>query len=210
MRYTENFKKEVAKKALSPGVFQKDICRKLKISTNSVHEWKKKYRTEVEKEIKEIDVATILKEEEIDLDRMLREAEVSEIEKEDGTEELTIDKIFSQDRKSKELKASEKSAIVTEYRKLSQGDTGSFLRRYGLHSQEIKLWEGEILSMGKKQIDKDEYIKKLEGEKKALEKQVKNLKRDKHELEYIIEIKKKYPQLFGVDEDNSSEQNTKK
>lgn len=210
MRYTENFKKEVTKKALSPGVFQKDICRKLKISSNSVHEWKKKYRTEVEKEIKEIDVASILKEEEIDLDRMLREADRLEIEQQEDTEELTIDKIFSPSRKSKELKASEKSAIVTEYRKLSQGEAGSFLRRYGLNSQEIKLWEGEILAMGKKQIDKDEYIKKLEGEKKTLEKRVKNLERDKRELEFIIEIKKKYPQLFGVDEDSSSEQNTKK
>jgi len=209
MLYTEKFKKEVVKKALSPGVIQKDICRKLKISEASLYDWKKKYKAEVEKEIVEIDVALILKEEEIDLGRMLRESEQSETEQE-KTEELTIDKILSPCRKSKELKASEKSVIVTAYRKLSQGETGSFLRRYGIHSQEIKLWEGEILSMGRKQIDKDEYIKKLESEKKALEKRVKNLERDKHELEYIIEIKKKYPQLFGVDEDNSSERNIKK
>ena len=209
MLYTEKFKKEVVKKALSPGIIQRDICRKLKISETSLNDWKKKYKQEVEKEIIEIDVATILKEEEIDLERMLKVAEQTEAE-EEGTEELTIDKIFSPGRKSKELKASEKSAIVTAYRKLSQGESGTFLRRYGLHGQEIKLWEGEILSMGKKQIDKDEYIKKLEAEKKALEKRVKNLERDKHELEYVIEIKKKYPQLFGVDEDSSSEQNTKK
>lgn len=209
MLYTEKFKKEVVKKALSPGVIQTDMCRKLKISPSSVQDWKKKYKQEVEKEIAEIDIATILKEEEIDLERMLKRAEQTEAEEEE-TEELTIDKIISPGRKSKELKASEKSAIVTEYRKLSQREAGSFLRRYGLHSQEIKLWEGEILSMGKKQIDKDEYIKKLEFEKKALEKRVKNLERDKHELEYIIEIKKKYPQLFGEDEDSSSEQNTKK
>ncbi len=203
MLYTEKFKKEVVKKALSPGVIQTDMCRKLKISPSSVQDWKKKYRSEVAKEILEIDVASILKEEEIDLDRMLREAEPLEIEREDGTEELTIDKIFSPDRKSKELKNIEKLVIVTAYRKLAKEEVGLFLRRYGLHSQEIKLWEGEILSMGKKQIDKDEYIKKLEGEKKALEKRVKNLERDKYELEYIIEIKKKYPKLFGEDEGNS-------
>ena len=210
MLHTEKFKKEVVKKALSPGVIQTDICRKLKISTGSLHGWKRKYRSEIENEIIEIDVASILKEEEIDLDRMLREAESLEIEREEDTEELTIDKIFSPDRKTKELKNSEKLEIITAYRKLAKEEVGSFLRRYGLHSQEIKLWEGEILSMGKKQIDKDEYIKKLESEKKALEKRVKNLERDKHELEFIIEIKKKYPQLFGEDEGNSSEQKIKK
>lgn len=210
MLYTEKFKKEVVKKALSPGIFLTDICRKLKISPSAVQSWKKKYRSEVEKEIIEIDVAEILKEEEVDLDRMLREVELLEKEQEDETGELTIDKIFSPDRKSKELKNSEKAIIVTAYRRLAKEEIGLFLRRYGLHSQEIKLWEGEILRMGKKQIDKDEYIKKLEAEKKALEKRVKNLERDKHELEYVIEIKKKYPQLFGVDEDSSSEQNTKK
>ena len=210
MLYTEKFKKEVVKKALSPGVIQTDICRKLKIGKSSVSNWKRKYRAEVEKDIVEIDVVSILKEEEIDLNRMLKEADRLEKEQQEDREELTIDRIFSPGRKSKGLKESEKSAIVTEYRKLTQGEAGTFLRKYGLHSQEIKLWEGEILAMGKKQIDKDEYIKKLEGEKKTLEKQVKNLERDKRELEFIIEIKKKYPQLFGVDEDNSSEQNTKK
>ena len=44
--------------------------------------------------------------------------------------------------------------------------------------------------MGRKQIDKDEYIKKLESEKKVLEKQVKNLERDKRELELLEAISK--------------------
>jgi hypothetical protein len=56
--------------------------------------------------------------------------------------------------------------------------------------------------MSKKQIDKDEYIKKLESEKKTLLKQVKNLERDKRELEFLIEIKKKHPRLFGEDKES--------
>lgn len=203
MLHTEKFKKEVVKKALSPGVIQIDICRKLGVNPSTLQRWKRQYKSEVENEIVEIDVASILEEEEIDLDRMLREAENFEAKDNEEIEEVTIEKIFSANRKSKELTSKDKIVIVTAYRKLSQGEIGAFLRRYGLHSREIKLWEEEILMKGKKQIDKDEYIKKLEKEKKGLEKRVKNLERDKHELEYIIEIKKKYPKLFGEDEDNS-------
>lgn len=210
MLYTEKFKKEVVKKALSPGVIQKDICRKLKISETSIYTWKKKYRSEVEKEIIEIDVAEILKEEEIDIDRMLRETDVVEADHEDNKEELTVDKIFSQYKKPNQFKNNEKLVIVTAYRKLGIDASGSFLRRYGLHSQEIKLWEDEILRMSKKQIDKDEYINKLEEEIKQLRKANKNLERDKRELEFIVEIKKKYPQLFGEDEGNSLKQSIKR
>lgn len=205
MLYTEKFKKEVVKKALSPGVIQKDICRKLKISESSIHNWKKKYRTEVEKEIVEIDVASILKEEEVDIDRLLGEAgrrEEDKAEEEEEADEVRIDRIFSADRKTRGFETKEKALILSAYRKLGNADRGLFLRRYGLHSQEIKLWEDEILDMSKKQIDKDEYIKKLESEKKTLLKQVKNLERDKRELEFLIEIKKKHPRLFGEDKES--------
>lgn len=199
MLYTERFKKEVVKKALSPGVIQTDICRKLGIGRSTLSEWKKKYKGEVEQEVEEINLAEILQEEEIDIDRMLYE---SEIQEEVETEFDSIDKIFSRPCKKNDFKIKDKYIILSEYRKLAGNDRGYFLRRYGLHSLEVKKWEDEILQMGKKQIDKDDYIKKLELDNKALLKQVKNLERDKKELEYIIELKKKHPRIFGSDEES--------
>ena len=93
---------------MSPGIFQKDICRKLKISEGAVRKWKKRYKAEVEDDIEEIDVATILKEEEIDIERMLKEADRYKVEDAEASSEETIDKIFSKDRRRKEYKASEK------------------------------------------------------------------------------------------------------
>ncbi len=202
MLYTEKFKKEVVKKALSPGVIQTDMCRKLGISKNSLSSWKKKYRSEVEDEIPEINVAEILREEEVDIDRMLYEAEARESCTREESAPETIDSIFSSHIKRSEFKTREKYLILSAYRKLQGNEKGVFLRRYGLHSRELTLWEEEILEMGKRKIDKDEYIKKLESERKSLLKQVKNLERDKKELEIIVELKKKYPRIFGEDEES--------
>lgn len=202
MLYTENFKKEVVKKALSPGVIQRDICRKLKISETALRKWKEKYKAEVKNQIEEIDVAALLKEEEIDIDAVLSEAEKHEEEDIESVEEVTVDKIFSKIRKSGEYKTTEKAVILSAYRKHPKEESGIFLRRYGLHSEQLRLWEEEILSMGIKQIDKDSYIKKLEEENKRLQKANKNLERDKRELKFIIEIKKKHPKLFGADEES--------
>jgi predicted glycosyltransferase involved in capsule biosynthesis len=74
-----------------------------------------------------------------------------------------------------------------------------FFRRAGLHSEHIKLWEDEILAMGKKEMDKSDYIKNLEEENKKLNKKLKELERDKKELQVLIELKKKYPTLFKGD-----------
>ena len=43
MLYTENFKKQVVKKVLSPGVMIKDVCGKLNVSLSAVGRWKKQY-----------------------------------------------------------------------------------------------------------------------------------------------------------------------
>lgn len=203
MYYTENFKKQVVKKLLSPGVRIVDVTRKLNVGKSTVSKWKKKYVHEVQSEVKEIDVEELLKEEEIDFDELWSATEFIESEnvKQPDQEELTIDKIFAKGKTPSQYNMLEKYVIVNEYKKLFSGEAGIFLRTYGLHSQYIKLWEEEIFAMSKKRIEKDEYIQKLEEEKKALLKQVKGLERDKNELKILIELKKKYPTLFHQGEE---------
>jgi hypothetical protein len=55
------------------------------------------------------------------------------------------------------------------------------------------------LAAGKKNIDQGELIKRLEAENKQLAKELKEAKQEKHELEFLISVKKKYPTLFKQD-----------
>jgi transposase-like protein len=193
--YSENFKKQVVKKVLSEGIKQIDICRKLNLSFNSVRNWRKQYADEVKNEIKQIDIDSLFIEEEVDIDRLLLQAEPLEIR----NEKEIFEKIIAKEKIPAEYTIEEKYVIISAVRKMPKDQIGLILRNCGLQSEHIKLWEDEILSMGKKQINHDEYIKKLEAEVKELKKKLKNSEQEKHELEVLIELKKKYKLLFKQD-----------
>lgn len=190
--YSENFKKQVVKKVLSDGVKQRDVCRKLHISEHSIFSWKKKYAEEMKNEVKRIDVESFFIEEEVDIDKLLMESEPEgeRIEKE------TLEKIISKQKILSEYTAAEKYAIISVFRKMSEDKIGVALRSCGLQSKHIKLWEDEIIKVGHKRIDTDDYTKRLEDEVKDLKKKLKNSEKEKHELEILIELKKKYSSLF--------------
>ena len=133
----------------------------------------------------------LLKEEEVDIEKILLEAE-PENEKREIEQLEKIKKGQSASRYT----TIEKYVIISHLRKVSQEQAGIFLRSYGLQSGHIKKWEEEILTMGKKQLDQNEKISKLEDENKTLRKQIKEIERDKRELEILIELKKKYKHLF--------------
>jgi transposase-like protein len=181
----------VVKKVLSPGTIIVDVARKLKISTNAIHLWKKRYANEVQSEIVQINVEALLKEEEVDIEKLLLGAEPEE----DNREIEIIEKIKKGCPLS-QYTSLEKYAIISRLRKLTGEQAGIFLRNYGLQSGHIEMWKDEILIMGKKQLDQNEIIKKLEDEIKQLRKQLKNSERDNRELEILIELKKKYKNLF--------------
>jgi transposase-like protein len=194
MRYTEEFKKQVVKKVLSPGVLIKEVCRKLKVSTSSIQDWKKLYGDEVKSEVMQIDIEKILYEEPVDVEKMLLEAEP-----EAKQQELEALKRIEKCTPASQYKTLEKYVIIHHLKKLSADEAGIFLRSYGLQSGHIRQWEDEILAMGKKHINQEELIKKLEEENKHLRKQLKESERDKRELEILIELKKKYKNLFKQD-----------
>jgi len=194
MRYTEEFKKQVVKKVLSPGVFIKDIAGKLKLSTHSITVWKKLYGDEVKAEIVQIDIDRLLHEEPVDIEKLLLEAEPEAKQR-----ELEALNRIEKGKSPARYKTLEKYVIIHHLKKLSADEAGIFLRSYGLQSGHIRKWEEEILAMGKKHMDQEELIKKLEEENKQLRKQLKETERDKRELEIIIELKKKYKTLFKQD-----------
>ena len=191
MLYTEDFKKQVVKKILSPGVFQSKVAQKLKISRSVIQKWKVRYADEVKAEIVQINIEALLEEEKVDIDKLLLEAELPE----DRREIEVLGKI-KKGQPPSHYTNFEKYAIITRLKRMTGEQAGIFLRSYGLQSGHIKMWEDEILAMGKKQLDQNEIIRKQEEEIKLLRKQLKAAERDKRELEILVELKKKYKNLF--------------
>lgn len=197
MWYTDEFKKQVVKKVLSPGIFIKDVARKLKVSAHTIGRWKKRYGDEVKSEVIQIDIEKILYEKPLDIDKLLLEAEP-----ETEQQELEVLSRIEKGLPPSQYKTTEKYVIISRLKKLKGVEAGVFLRSYGLQSGHIRQWEDEILAMGKKHLDQDEIIKRQEEEIKRLRKQLKESEREKRELEIIIELKKKYKTLFKGDEED--------
>lgn len=203
MLYTESFKKQVVKKALSPGVMQKDICQKLGVSGSALAEWKKRYAAEVQTEIEEIDVAALLAEEDIDVEDLLRRAERTDLAEESGSQVIAVhlDQLMNSGKNASEYDPADKYAVVRVVRPLERGKRSLLLRRLGLCERHINQWEEELIKMSKQSISNDERLKALEEENKRLKKQLVESERGRHELEVLIELKKKYHQLFESGED---------
>lgn len=203
MLYTESFKKQVVKKALSPGVMQKDICQKLGVSVSALAEWKKRYAAEVQTEIQEIDVAALLAEEDVDIEDLLRRAERTDLAEESGSQVIAahIDQLMNSGKNASEYDPADKYAVIRVVRPLERGKRSLLLRRLGLCERHINQWEEELIKMSKHSISNDEHLKALEEENKRLKKQLSESERGRHELEVLIELKKKYHQLFESGED---------
>ncbi len=203
MRYTENFKKQVVRKALSTGVIQADLCRKLGVSISALQRWKALYSEEVRDEVVEVDIASILVEDEVDIDLLLRRAEQKSLEEDSGSTAVAarIDQLGSSGKDVAAYNHEDKYAMVRAVRSLDHYKRMPFLRKFGLCERHITQWEEELIKMSKHQISNDERIKALEEENKRLKKQLEESDRDKHELEVLIELKKKYHQLFEPDEE---------
>ena len=205
MLYTEDFKKQVVRKVLSPGVIQREVSRKLKISLNAIQNWKARYATEVQQEIQEIDVEALLFEPPVDVEELLRKADGQELAQASGSQILTqqMDRLRGQGKSVSQYTDADRYAIVMSLRALPSEQQGQWLRQLGLQSPHIRLWEDQLITMSKKPIAADQYTKQLEDEIKHLRKQLGEAERDNRELKILIELKKKYPTLFQQDEDKN-------
>ena len=205
MRYTEDFKKQVVKKMLSPGIIQRELCRKLKISDSAAHRWKRRYRGEVQPQVLDIDLETLLHQPSVDVDELLRKADKEELAQASGSETLAqqVDQIRRKGKDPSQYTDAEKYALVMSLRVMGEDQQGIWLRQLGLQTAHIRLWEEQLMTMSKKPIATDGYTKQLEDENKRLKKQLDESERDVRELKILIELKKKFPGLFQQDEDKS-------
>jgi len=94
----------------------------------------------------------------------------------------------------------EKLSLLLESKGVSQDDLGDWLRRHGLHSEHLPLWEQELTSMAN---DADKTAKEensaLRRENKLLKKELKRKEKALAEAAIMITLKKKYPNLFEDD-----------
>jgi len=203
--YTEDFKKQVVKKLLSPGVRRIDLCRKLKISENSIDNWKRLYADQMRPLVQELDVEALLYEPPVDLELLLEQADRAELAKVCGSQSLAlqVDEIRRKGKTSSQYTDSDKYAVVTTLRSMATEHQGIWMRQLGLQGPQIRLWEEQLIAMSKKPITTDRRTAELEDEIKQLKRKMGELERDNRELKLLIELKKKYPTLFQQDEGKS-------
>lgn len=205
MRYSESFKRQVVKKILSPGIVRGDICRKLKISENTVKSWRRRYIEELRPEIEKL-WAEYKKEEpepeEVDIDKLLLEAAKKEYWEYEEAHLPNIGEVLLNRKRINKYSVQEKYVIVKKIRMLNKDEEGRFIRQNGFKKQQIKIWEDELLVMSKRNIKDEEYIRQLEAENRKLKKDLKESDKEKNELKILIELKKKYPSLFKDEEES--------
>jgi transposase-like protein len=205
MLYTEDFKKQVVRKILSPGIRPADVARKLGISLSSIKHWKIRYREEMQKEVQEIDIEALLYEPAVDVEELLLRVEREELTQTSGSDSLAqqIDQIKRKGKNASQYTDADKFAVVMSLRSMPTEQQGIWLRQLGVQGPHIRLWEDQLITMSKKPIQTDQYTKQLEDENRLLKKQLTEAERDNRELKILIELKKKYPSLFHQDEDKS-------
>ncbi|MFA6890745.1 MAG: helix-turn-helix domain-containing protein [Sphaerochaetaceae bacterium] len=97
----------------------------------------------------------------------------------------------------------EKLALLLESKTLGEEDLGEWLRRQGLHSEHLPLWEQELTGMAN---DKQGEIRNensaLRKENKRLEKELARKEKALAEVAVLLTRKKKHPDLFDQDGGN--------
>lgn len=97
----------------------------------------------------------------------------------------------------------EKLALLLEGQSISEDAKGDWLRKHGLHSEHLPMWEQELSSiMNDKQTDLKAENARLKKENKALLKDKKRQEKALSELAILISLKKNYPNLFGENEED--------
>jgi len=97
----------------------------------------------------------------------------------------------------------EKLALLLEGQTIADDAKGEWLRKHGLHSEHLPMWEQELSSiMNDKQTDLKTENTRLKKENKALQKEKKRQEKALSELAILISLKKKYPNLFEENEED--------
>ncbi len=99
--------------------------------------------------------------------------------------------------------ASEKLHLLLESRTLTEEQKGDWLRRHGMHTEHLSLWEQELedLVTDKQQVLKQENAD-LKKKNKDLEKDLARSKAAMAEALALLTLKKKADRLLGLDEED--------
>lgn len=142
------------------------------------------------------------------------ERSIASISSETGISEQTIRnwikeaKSGSLDEKADEksprnLSGSEKYQLLMESKKIPKEELGEFLRKRGLHSQHLKLWDQEFIEMvkdnGKREKKK---VRDFQKQIKDLKKEVRRKDKALAETAALLVLKKKLNVLMGDKEDD--------
>ncbi len=100
----------------------------------------------------------------------------------------------------------EKFSLLLESKSIPEEQSGEWLRKNGLHSEHLTVWEQELANnMSKKNVD----IDKLQKEHKELQKEYKKLEKEKkqtedalREMSALYALKKKLDSILGGDEED--------
>ena len=142
---------------------------------------------------------------------------ICQLAKETGIPSSTIRgwvKVFSADeeiskgKRPKDWTPSERLEAVMESHGLEDEKLGEFLRKKGLHSNQIEEWKREISLMANESIKKrgrprlDPEVVALREENKRLKRDILRKDRALAEASAILILKKKAEDLWGKDEDD--------
>lgn len=102
--------------------------------------------------------------------------------------------------------ALEKFSLIIESKTISEEQYGEWLRKNGIHSEHLTLWEQELASnMSNKAVDVDKLqkdYKKLQNDYKKLEKEKKQTEDALTEMSALYALKKKVDAIFGESEED--------
>jgi transposase len=98
---------------------------------------------------------------------------------------------------------SEKLILILEVKTIPEQERGEWLRKNGLHSEHIALWEQELMStLNDRQSKISEENAALKKENRELKKDLAKKEKALAETAVLLALKKKYHHLFGEDEED--------
>lgn len=139
---------------------------------------------------------------------------ISEVSKETGVSEQTIRnwllklKNDNLDPKAGEVSpeqrsSSEKMSLLFESKSLSSEAKGEWLRKNGIHSEHLVLWEQELRDKVNDKANKEKQTtKKLKKRNKELEKELERKEKALAEMAALYTLKKKAEAIWGGDEED--------
>ena len=116
----------------------------------------------------------------------------------DGTYQPEEGAVKPKDRSSKE-----KFNLLLEYSSLQEEQTGEWLRENGVHSEYIPLWEQELKDLMSKSEERyKSEVKELKKDKRELEKELERKDKALAEMTALVTLKKKLNTILGEKEDD--------